>query len=313
MGVSSCRFSLKAINLTPCFNWLPGGFVSYVQVGWRCSKLSLSLCKIFTWKPAEIKDRKYSEFSRTNPYLYQPVNHWNEFQHWLTKWSIRTPKIETEIYHNIPQFVGMYIFHHISIFLDVPKKPWYHHDFPNKKVMAKSAPCCLDWFTSIRWIYLIPMDHSHDKDDDEGYGIHLVIITDHAGCCVNGTCWKLKNVERCWKGSWTCLFAWLMSSHDACSPSSLPFFSGIFETAFWCNYLSSSYVTNMLPSQPPTEQALGAETNWSSWKCNHLAWDSRSRHVEQLHLRAGSEIIAAACVAHCESCTLGIAIAGPPS
>lgn len=141
MGVSSCRFSLKAINLTPCFNWLPGGFVSYVQVGWRCSKLSLSLCKIFTWKPAEIKDRKYSEFSRTNPYLYQPLNHWNEFQHWLTKWSIRTPKIETEIYHNIPQFLWECTYFIIFLSFWMFQK---NHDitmtFPTKKSWRNQPP-----------------------------------------------------------------------------------------------------------------------------------------------------------------------------
>ena len=177
---------------------------------------------------------------------------------------------------DLPQYttilVGMYIFQHISIFLDVPKKHDITMTFPRGKLwrnQTPAGPCRLDWFTSIRWIYLIiPMDHSHDKDDDEGYGIHLVIMSDHAGCCVNGTCWKcwkmLKDVERCWKGNWTCLFAWLMSSHDACSPYSLPFFQGFLRLLFdVCNYLSSSYVTNMLPSQPPTEKALGAETNWS--------------------------------------------------
>ena len=90
------------------FNPLTSRWFCFLRVSWlkvlQALSLPLSLCKIFTWKPAEIKDRKYSEFSRTNPYLYQPLNHWKEFQHWLTKWSIRTPKIETEIYHNIPQF-----------------------------------------------------------------------------------------------------------------------------------------------------------------------------------------------------------------
>ena len=109
---------------------------------------------------------------------------------------------------DLPQYttilVGMYIFQHISIFLDVPKKHDITMTFPRGKLwrnQTPAGPCRLDWFTSIRWIYLIiPMDHSHDKDDDEGYGIHLVIMSDHAGCCVNGTCWKcwkmLKDVEK---------------------------------------------------------------------------------------------------------------------
>ena len=171
----------------------------------------------------------------------------------------------------------------------IQKKTWYHHAFPKGKVMAKSEPAWRGapasdgsissslWTTATMKMMMKVMAYTLRENEWSCWVLcQWKMLKDVERCWKMlkdvETCWNmLKDVEICWNmlkrklDVFFCLvdeFSWCLQSIQ------FAICSGIFETAFWCNYLSSSYVTNMLPSQPPREQALGAETNWSSWKCN---------------------------------------------